>query len=67
MKSQEEQKEFFKSLSPSLESFPQQFCKDKILPQLLNAFEYGAAGSTVLGPLFKVHVVCFLICVCKGG
>ena len=67
MKSQEEQKEFFKSLSPSLDSFPQQFCKDKILPQLLNAFEYGAAGSTVLGPLFKVHVVCFLICVCQGG
>jgi hypothetical protein len=29
--------------------------KNKILPQLLNAFEYGDAGSAVLAPLFKVR------------
>ncbi|XP_028396144.1 N-terminal kinase-like protein [Dendronephthya gigantea] len=54
MKSQEEQKEFFKSLSSQLDSFPQQYCKMQILPLLLNAFEYGSAGSTVLAPLFKI-------------
>lgn len=54
IKEQKEQKEFFSSLSSSLDSFPQQYCKHRILPQLLNAFEYGSAGSAVLAPLFKV-------------
>ncbi|XP_074630282.1 N-terminal kinase-like protein [Acropora palmata] len=54
IKEQKEQKRFFTSLSSSLDSFPQQYCKHRILPQLLNAFEYGSAGSAVLGPLFKV-------------
>ena len=57
MKSQAEQKEFFKSLSAQLDAFPQQYCKLKILPLLLNAFEYGSAGSTVLAPLFKVNEI----------
>ena len=55
MKTQAEQKEFFKSLSAQLDAFPQQYCKLKILPLLLNAFEFGSAGSTVLAPLFKVN------------
>lgn len=54
IKEQKEQKEFFQSLSSSLDLFPQQYCKHRILPQLLNAYEYGSAGSAVLGPLFKV-------------
>ncbi|KAJ7360108.1 N-terminal kinase-like protein [Desmophyllum pertusum] len=54
IKEQKEQKQFFQSLSSSLDMFPQQYCKHKILPQLLNAYEYGSAGSAVLGPLFKV-------------
>lgn len=54
IKEHKEQKTFFSSLSSSLDSFPQQYCKHKILPQLLNAYEYGSAGSAVLGPLFKV-------------
>ncbi|XP_046847732.1 N-terminal kinase-like protein isoform X2 [Xenia sp. Carnegie-2017] len=54
IKTQDEQKEFFKSLSSQLDAFPQKYCKLKILPLLLNAFEYGSAGSTVLTPLFKI-------------
>ncbi|XP_027040753.1 N-terminal kinase-like protein isoform X3 [Pocillopora damicornis] len=54
IKEQKEQKQFFQSLSSSLDLFPQQYCKHRILPQLLNAYEYGSAGSAVLGPLFKV-------------
>lgn len=57
IKEQKEQKQFFSSLSSSLDSFPQQYCKHRILPQLLNAFEFGSAGSAVLGPLFKVSSI----------
>ena len=46
--------EFFNELNKSLDSFPENFAKWKILPQLLNAFEFGGAGSAVLAPLFKL-------------
>ena len=46
--------EFFNELNKSLDSFPESFAKRKILPQLLNAFEFGGAGSAVLAPLFKL-------------
>jgi len=52
-----EQKKFFSSLDKSLDTFPKQFCVHKVLPQLLNAFEYGTAGSAVLSPLFKVGLL----------
>jgi len=48
---------FFKELDKHLDSFPENFCKKKILPQLINAFEFGGAGSSVLSPLFKVTVI----------
>ncbi|XP_031569276.1 N-terminal kinase-like protein [Actinia tenebrosa] len=54
IKDPKEQKVFFSSLSSSVDSFPEPFCKHRILPQLINAFGFGAAGSAVLGPLFKV-------------
>ena len=54
IKDQAEKNKFFASLTPSLDSFPPQMCRNKILPQLLNAFEYGNAGSSVLAPMFKV-------------
>ena len=46
--------EFFTELNKSLDSLPENFAKRKILPQLLNAFEFGGAGSAVLAPLFKL-------------
>eukprot|EP00794_Sanderia_malayensis_P020441 gene20441-22457_t len=49
-----EQREFFKSLNKSLDSFPNAFCVHKILPELLKAFQFGAVGSAVLAPLFKI-------------
>ena len=54
IKEQSEKIAFFNSLPPVLDSFPQAFCKHKILPQLVHAFEFGNAGSSVLAPLFKV-------------
>ncbi|KAJ8308508.1 hypothetical protein KUTeg_013382 [Tegillarca granosa] len=54
IKDQSEKMKFFNDLTLSLDSFPQQFCQHKILPQLLRAFEFGDAGSSVLAPLFKL-------------
>ncbi|GFR57907.1 N-terminal kinase-like protein [Elysia marginata] len=54
IKDQVEKNKFFANLTPSLDSFPPAFCRNKILPQLLTAFEYGNAGSSVLAPLFKI-------------
>ncbi|KAL8618368.1 hypothetical protein ACOMHN_047440 [Nucella lapillus] len=54
IKDQSEKNKFLSSLTPSLDSFPPQMCRNKILPQLLNAFEYGNAGSSVLAPMFKI-------------
>uniref|UniRef100_A0A671R5J3 N-terminal kinase-like protein n=1 Tax=Sinocyclocheilus anshuiensis TaxID=1608454 RepID=A0A671R5J3_9TELE len=49
-----EKQQFFQDLSENLDSFPEVFCKHKVLPQLLTAFEFGNAGAVVLTPLFKV-------------
>ncbi|XP_042637447.1 N-terminal kinase-like protein [Orycteropus afer afer] len=49
-----EKQKFFQELSKSLDSFPEGFCRHKVLPQLLTAFEFGNAGAVVLTPLFKV-------------
>ena len=46
--------ELFTELNNSLDLFPDKFAHHKILPQLLNAFEYGGAGSAVLAPLFRL-------------
>lgn len=46
--------QFFNKLNNSLDIFPDNFARYKILPHLLNAFEYGGAGSAVLAPLFKI-------------
>ncbi|XP_041035888.1 N-terminal kinase-like protein isoform X2 [Carcharodon carcharias] len=49
-----ERQNFFLELSSQLDTFPENFCKHKILPQLLTAFAFGSAGAVILTPLFKV-------------
>ncbi|KAL4622977.1 N-terminal kinase-like protein [Arapaima gigas] len=49
-----EKQQFFQDLNENLDSFPEDFCRHKVLPQLLTAFEFGSAGAVVLTPLFKV-------------
>ncbi|XP_044126716.1 N-terminal kinase-like protein [Bufo gargarizans] len=49
-----ERQTFFEQLSEHLDSFPEDFCRHKILPQLLTAFEFGGAGAVILTPLFKI-------------
>ncbi|XP_069750360.1 N-terminal kinase-like protein isoform X2 [Narcine bancroftii] len=54
IKEQTERQKFFSQLSSQLDTFPVDFCKHKILPQLLTAFEFGDVGAVILTPLFKV-------------
>ncbi|CAH2325292.1 N-terminal kinase [Pelobates cultripes] len=49
-----ERQTFFGQLSENLDTFPEDFCRHKILPQLLTAFEFGSAGAIILTPLFKI-------------
>ncbi|XP_035226056.1 N-terminal kinase-like protein, partial [Stegodyphus dumicola] len=54
IKDNEEKITFFNNLSSSLDTFPQDICLYKVLPELINAFEFGNAGSSVLSPMFKL-------------
>lgn len=54
IKDKAEKNRFFNALTPMLDNFPDNVCRHKILPQLITAYEYGDAGSVVLGPLFKL-------------
>ena len=45
---------FYSSLPGLLDNCPANVCQNKILPQLINAFEYGNAGSAILTPVFKI-------------
>ena len=67
LKDIEAQKQFFGTLDKTIDDFPKDFCIHKVLPQLLNAYEFSTAGSSVLSPLFKVSfffrswTICFLL------
>lgn len=57
IKDKTEKNRFFGSLTTQLDNFPDNVCRQKILPQLITAFEYGDAGSAVLAPMFKVKQI----------
>uniref|UniRef100_H2ZAN3 N-terminal kinase-like protein n=1 Tax=Ciona savignyi TaxID=51511 RepID=H2ZAN3_CIOSA len=54
IKDPHEQNAFFTDLTQHLDTFPKDYCRFKILPQLLNAFQFGNGGPSVLPPLFKL-------------
>ncbi|XP_067618796.1 N-terminal kinase-like protein isoform X2 [Eurosta solidaginis] len=54
IKDKAEKNRFFSGLTLHLDSFPDNVCIHKILPQLITAYEYGDAGSAVLAPMFKL-------------
>lgn len=56
IKDKGEKNKFFSGLTPLLDNFPKDVCVNKILPQLINAFVYGDAGSSILAPMFKVQI-----------
>jgi SCY1-like protein 1 len=54
IKDQAEKNTFFTELTEKLDDFPRNLCLYKILPQLINAYEFINAGSSILAPLFKL-------------
>jgi SCY1-like protein 1 len=50
----EKKNNFFTEFKKSLQMFPDSYARYKILPHLLNAFEFGGAGPSILGPLLKI-------------
>ena len=49
-----EKEAFFRGLEKDIDRFPDAFRKNKILPQLLQAVEYGAASPKVLSLILKI-------------
>lgn len=49
-----EKADFFARLEGELKSFPEDICKNKILNDLITAFEYGEAGAAILNPIFAI-------------
>ncbi|KAI8822171.1 armadillo-type protein [Fimicolochytrium jonesii] len=49
-----EKDQFLKKIDMSLDTFPTEFCKYKILPELIKALEFGGAGAKALGPILKL-------------
>ncbi|KAG0231803.1 hypothetical protein BGW42_008636 [Actinomortierella wolfii] len=45
---------FLRKLDMQVERFPKEFCRYKILPELVNALEYGSGGAKVLPPIVKI-------------
>jgi len=54
IKEEGDKSRFFTSLPGLLDNCPSNVCQGKILPQLINAFEFGGAGSAILAPVFKI-------------
>ncbi|KAK4030348.1 hypothetical protein OUZ56_023349 [Daphnia magna] len=54
IKENTEKAQFFNKLPSLLDSFPENLSRHKVLPQLINAFEFGNAGAAILTPLFKL-------------
>ena len=61
---------FLERLGKNLDHFPKDYARFKILPILLNAYQFGDAGAATLGPIFKLgqlleeaeyQVLCFLL------
>ncbi|KAJ3398330.1 hypothetical protein HDU80_009050 [Chytriomyces hyalinus] len=49
-----EKDQFLNKINASLDTFPADFCKHKILPELIKALEFGGAGAKALAPILKI-------------
>ncbi|KAF9320717.1 hypothetical protein BG003_005168 [Podila horticola] len=45
---------FLRKLDMQIDRFPKEFCKYKVLPELVHALEYGSGGAKVLAPIVKI-------------
>ncbi|KAI7849139.1 armadillo-type protein [Circinella umbellata] len=54
IKEQGEREGFFRKLDNVIDTFPNEFSKYKILPELVKAFEFGSGGAKALGAILKI-------------
>lgn len=54
IKDQGEKEGFFRQLDSTIDTFPSDFSKHKILPELIKAFEFGSGGAKALSAIVKV-------------
>ncbi|EDQ90765.1 uncharacterized protein MONBRDRAFT_15474, partial [Monosiga brevicollis MX1] len=54
VKEKEDVSAFYGQLPKLIDEFPRDLCIKKILPQLLQAFQFGGAGYQVLAPMLKI-------------
>ncbi|KAK4514742.1 uncharacterized protein ATC70_002345 [Mucor velutinosus] len=54
IKEQGEKEGFFRQLDSTIDTFPSEFSKYKILPELIKAFEFGSGGAKALSAIVKV-------------
>ncbi|KAI8883737.1 hypothetical protein K501DRAFT_333114 [Backusella circina FSU 941] len=54
IKEQGEKEGFFRKLDSVIDTFPAEFSKHKILPELIKAFEFGSGGAKALSAIVKV-------------
>lgn len=54
LKDMSEKEEFLSQIESSIEKFPIEFCKYRILPQLVHALEYGGGGANALLPVLNM-------------
>lgn len=54
IKSKEESKNFFSNIMPLLEIIPTCTATDKVLPQMIRAFEYGCDGACLIQPMMEI-------------
>ncbi|KAI8378521.1 hypothetical protein BD560DRAFT_325218 [Blakeslea trispora] len=54
IKEPSEKEGFFRKLDSFIDTFPSEFAKYKILPELIKAFEFGSGGAKALSAIVKV-------------
>ncbi|KAI8358023.1 armadillo-type protein [Mortierella sp. GBAus27b] len=45
---------FLRKLDMQIDRLPEEFCRYKVLPELIHALEYGSGGAKVLPPIVKI-------------
>lgn len=54
LKEQSEKERFVAQLVSKIDRFPDSFAKHKVLPELVNALEFGAGGAKMIAPILKL-------------
>ncbi|KAI8922758.1 armadillo-type protein [Entophlyctis helioformis] len=54
LKDAAEKDSYLTKINLSVETFPIDFCKYKILPEIIKALEFGGAGAKALNPILKI-------------